>query len=96
MGGVSVRALSAVDCSVGIGRKSRETRREKTGSAMKVRDSGMPYEETWVGFFDPAMEIRLEQCIEWRREAGFHFNELNRYNLPPYHYGLLFKKPFTR
>lgn len=45
----------------------------------------------------PAMEIRPrpEQCIAWGREAGFRFNE-NRYDLPPYHYGLLFKKPFTR
>jgi len=46
----------------------------------------------------PAMEIRPrpEQCIEWGKEAGFRFNEQNRYDLPPYHYGLLFKKPFTR
>ena len=45
----------------------------------------------------PAMEIRPrpEQCIEWGREAGFRFNEQNSYDLPPYHYGLLFKKPFT-
>lgn len=45
----------------------------------------------------PAMDIRPrpEQCIEWGREAGFHFNERNRYDLPPYHYGLLFRKPFT-
>ncbi|MDD5758703.1 MAG: class I SAM-dependent methyltransferase [Desulfobulbaceae bacterium] len=43
----------------------------------------------------PAMEIRPrpEQCIAWGREAGFCFNEQNRYNLPPYHYGLLFRKP---
>lgn len=45
----------------------------------------------------PDMEIRPrpEQCIEWGRAAGFLFNEQNRYDLPPYHYGLLFKKPFT-
>ncbi len=45
----------------------------------------------------PAMEIRPrpEQCIAWGREAGFRFNEQNRYDLPPYHYGLLFRKPFT-
>jgi len=45
----------------------------------------------------PAMEIRPrpEQCIEWGREAGFRFNERNRYDLPPYHYGLLFRKPFA-
>ena len=45
----------------------------------------------------PAMEIRPrpEQCIAWGREAGFSFNELNRYDLPPYHYGLLFRKPFA-
>lgn len=45
----------------------------------------------------PAMEIRPrpEQCIEWGRKAGFRFNERNFYDLPPYHYGLIFKKPFT-
>ena len=45
----------------------------------------------------PAMEIRPrpEQCIAWGREAGFRFNEQNRYDLPPYHYALLFRKPFT-
>lgn len=45
----------------------------------------------------PAMDIRPrpEQCIEWGREAGFRFKERNRYDLPPYHYGLLFKKPFA-
>lgn len=43
----------------------------------------------------PAMAIRPrpEQCIEWGREAGFCFSERNRYDLPPYHYGLLFRKP---
>lgn len=45
----------------------------------------------------PAMEIRPkpEQCIQWGKEAGFRFNERNRYDLPPYHYGLVFRKPFT-
>lgn len=45
----------------------------------------------------PAMEIRPrpEQCIDWGKTAGFRFNERNRYNLPPHHYGLLFRKPFT-
>ncbi|MDO9309037.1 MAG: class I SAM-dependent methyltransferase [Deltaproteobacteria bacterium] len=45
----------------------------------------------------PAMEIRPrpEQCIEWGREAGFHFKERNRYDLQPYHYGLLFRKPLS-
>lgn len=45
----------------------------------------------------PAMEIRPrpEQCIEWGRLAGFRFKEQSRFDLPPYHYGLLFKKPFT-
>ncbi len=45
----------------------------------------------------PAMEIRprQEQCIEWGKEAGFRFNERHRHDLPPYHYGLLFRKPFT-
>lgn len=45
----------------------------------------------------PAIEIRPrpEQCIAWGREAGFLFHEQNRYDLPPHHYGLLFKKPFV-
>lgn len=45
----------------------------------------------------PTMEIRPrpEQCIVWGREAGYCFNERNRYDLPPYHYGLLFRKPLT-
>lgn len=43
----------------------------------------------------PAMNIRPrpEQCIGWGKEAGFHFSERNRYDLPPYHYGLIFRKP---
>ncbi len=43
----------------------------------------------------PAMEIRPrpEQCIGWGREAGFGFNDQNRFDLPPYHYGLLLRKP---
>ncbi|MDD2733646.1 MAG: class I SAM-dependent methyltransferase [Desulfuromonadaceae bacterium] len=45
----------------------------------------------------PAMEIRPrpEQCVEWGRAAGFHFNEMDRYDLPPYHYGLRFRKCIT-
>lgn len=45
----------------------------------------------------PAMEIRPrpEQCIQWGKEAGFRFKEQNRLDLPPYHYGLLFRKPFV-
>lgn len=42
----------------------------------------------------PALEIRPrpEQCIAWGVEAGFH-HDGKRYNLPPYHYGLAFKRP---
>lgn len=45
----------------------------------------------------PAMDIRPkpEQCIQWAKESGFRFNERSRYDLPPYHYGLVFRKPFT-
>lgn len=45
----------------------------------------------------PAMDIRPrpEQCIEWALAAGFRFDEGNRFDLPPHHYGLLFSKPFT-
>jgi SAM-dependent methyltransferase len=43
----------------------------------------------------PAMEIRPrpEQCIEWGKEAGFAFDERDRFDLKPYHYGLLLQKP---
>ena len=42
----------------------------------------------------PAMDIRPrpEQCIEWGRVAGFHFNTKDRFDLPPYHYGILLWK----
>lgn len=42
----------------------------------------------------PAMEIRPrpELCIEWGRKAGFSFNERERFDFPPYHYGLLLRK----
>uniref|UniRef100_C6E9I8 Methyltransferase type 11 n=1 Tax=Geobacter sp. (strain M21) TaxID=443144 RepID=C6E9I8_GEOSM len=45
----------------------------------------------------PAMDIRPrpEQCIQWGKDAGFRFREQNRFDLPPYHYGLVFRKPFT-
>lgn len=43
----------------------------------------------------PALEIRPrpEQCIEWGKAAGFSFTEEERFDLRPYHYGLLFRKP---
>jgi len=45
----------------------------------------------------PAMEIRPrpEQCIDWGVEAGFRCSEKSRYDLPPHHYGLLFKIPMA-
>ena len=45
----------------------------------------------------PTMEIRPrpEQCIAWGQKAGFTFDEEGRFDLPPYHYGLLFRKPFS-
>jgi ubiquinone/menaquinone biosynthesis C-methylase UbiE len=45
----------------------------------------------------PAMEIRPrpEQCINWAIEAGFSFSIQNRFDLPPHHYGLTFKKSYT-
>ena len=44
----------------------------------------------------PAMEIRPrpEQCISWGLSAGFTLSG-EQFDLPPYHYGLLFKKPFS-
>jgi hypothetical protein len=43
----------------------------------------------------PSMDIRPrpEQCIEWGKKAGFIFEESGRFDLKPYHYGLLFRKP---
>jgi hypothetical protein len=45
----------------------------------------------------PAMEIRPrpEQCIDWGRQAGFLFDKQCYYDLPPYHYGLLFRNTFV-
>lgn len=36
---------------------------------------------------------RPEQCIEWGRKACFPFEERERVDLKPYHYGLRFRKP---
>ncbi len=43
----------------------------------------------------PALDIRPrpEQCIQWGKTAGFHFDVCDRLDLPPYHYGLLFTRP---
>lgn len=43
----------------------------------------------------PSLEIRPqpEQCIAWGRTAGFTFDESDRFDLRPWHYGLLFRKP---
>lgn len=40
----------------------------------------------------PSLDIRPrpEQCVRWGREAGLRFDEHNLFDLPPYHYGLLF------
>jgi len=40
----------------------------------------------------PSMEIRPkpEQCIEWAESVGFEFK--HKYNLKPYHYGIVMKK----
>ena len=38
------------------------------------------------------MEIRPkpEQCIEWAKSNGFEFQQ--KYDLEPYHYGIVMKK----
>ena len=43
----------------------------------------------------PSMAIRPrpEQCIEWALATGFAFDEKERFDLRPYHYGLIFRKP---
>lgn len=43
----------------------------------------------------PSLETRPrpEQCIEWGKAAGFAFNPRESFDLRPYHYGLLFRKP---
>ncbi|MHB8173834.1 MAG: class I SAM-dependent methyltransferase [Nitrospirota bacterium] len=43
----------------------------------------------------PSLDIRPkpEQCIEWGKKAGFIFDESNLFDLKPYHYGLLLRKP---
>jgi len=42
----------------------------------------------------PPMQIRPrpEQCMEWAASSGFRF--IKRLNLRPYHYGLVFQKPY--
>lgn len=42
----------------------------------------------------PSLEIRPrpEQCIAWAKSTGFSFTEAERFDLRPYHYGLLFRK----
>ncbi|SNB45130.1 class I SAM-dependent methyltransferase [Geobacter sp. DSM 9736] len=42
----------------------------------------------------PAMEIRPkpEQCISWGVAVGFDRENIISFHLPPYHYGLLFRK----
>lgn len=42
----------------------------------------------------PAMEIRPTpvQCIEWGKTAGFCFNEKERFDFQPYHYGVILRK----
>ncbi|KAB0670407.1 class I SAM-dependent methyltransferase [Oryzomonas sagensis] len=42
----------------------------------------------------PVLEIRPrpEECIAWGKAAGFGFDERNRFDFPPYHYGLLFQR----
>jgi ubiquinone/menaquinone biosynthesis C-methylase UbiE len=43
----------------------------------------------------PSLDIRPrpEQCIEWGKAAGFTFDHREWFDLRPYHYGLLFRKP---
>jgi SAM-dependent methyltransferase len=42
----------------------------------------------------PSLDIRPrpEQCINWGNAAGFEYGRRNRFEFPPYHYGLLFNK----
>ncbi len=42
----------------------------------------------------PALEIRPkpEQCVAWGGQAGFSCSQVDRHDLPPYHYGLTFGK----
>ncbi len=43
----------------------------------------------------PSIEIRPrpEQCRDWAMEAGFQLVELGVIDLPPYHYGMVLRKP---
>ena len=45
----------------------------------------------------PSMEIRPrpEQCRDWAISAGFELIEPGIVQLPPYHYGMMLKKPFS-
>ncbi len=45
----------------------------------------------------PAIEIRPrpEQCVAWAEQVGFSFDPQERFDLQPYHYGLLLRKALT-
>ena len=51
------------------------------------------YDETTPRGPDLSIRPKPEQCIAWGKTAGFHFQESDQYDFPPYHYGLLFRKP---
>lgn len=67
---------------------------------MKTRESGMPEEELWRTFNDPAtprgpsMEIRPrpEQCRDWAVQQGFRLLPPGIVSLPPYHYGMTLER----
>lgn len=43
----------------------------------------------------PSMPIRPqpEQCLQWTKQAGFQMLAPGIVDLPPYHYGIVFKRP---
>lgn len=49
--------------------------------AVKTRESGMPDEEMWRGFF------------HWAVKEGFRLLPPGIASLPPYHYGMILGRP---
>ena len=73
---------------------------------MRVRDSGMPDEATWDGFFDPdtprgpdmSFRPRAEECIATAEQSGFAMVG-GLVDLPPYHWGAMLastRRPMSR
>ena len=62
---------------------------------MRARDSGMPEEQMWASFFDAPHTLALLGFSRTTENIGdFGFELLAPFiSLPPYHYGIVGRKP---